>query len=54
MNEPPPQVAIDQGWTDETLLMLLWEFLKEQKLAGKAIEYLELVASEENASKLDI
>lgn len=44
------EVSVKQGWTEETELALLWEFLKRENLIDEAREFLEGIAAEENAS----
>lgn len=43
------QVVEAQGWNDETLALLLREFVENEGMMPKFIEHLEKIAAEENA-----
>lgn len=43
----------DQGWNDESMVMLLNQFISEKKLGGELEDYLQKVADEENSQLED-
>ncbi|MFZ3482199.1 hypothetical protein [Sphingomonas sp. 3-13AW] len=43
------QTAADQGWNEETLVVLLTGFISRQGLDAQLTDYLATVAAEENA-----
>lgn len=42
-------VAADQGWTDETVLPLVLDFVRDRGLYTELVEHLRAIADAENA-----